>query len=136
MTTDTVEPATEQQPAPGRIAIRIVPVDRPWRWLEAGWRDLMANVNFFSKVRVDADGGLVYSLDNSQPGNHVVLRAEMNTLVVLHTCPHPLDPQSKYAPGPVRLVVSKAAPPEIDDLCRVRCEENARAFTLTERYFV
>ncbi len=44
MTTETAEPE-----APTRIGIRIVPVDRPWKWLEAGWRDLMATpaIGFF-----------------------------------------------------------------------------------------
>jgi uncharacterized membrane protein len=45
MTTDAAEPA----PAATRPAIRIVPNDQPWRWLEAGWRDLMAtpHIGFF-----------------------------------------------------------------------------------------
>lgn len=44
MTTDTAEPA-----APAGGGIRIVPVDRPWMWLQAGWRDLMATpaIGFF-----------------------------------------------------------------------------------------
>lgn len=43
MTTDTAGPAARAG------GIRIVPVDRPWRWLEAGWRDLMASpaIGFF-----------------------------------------------------------------------------------------
>jgi len=32
----------EAAAAPGRTAIRGVPADRPWAWLGAGWRDLMA----------------------------------------------------------------------------------------------
>ncbi len=40
MTTDTAQ--TSGEAAQPRTTIRIVPVDRPWRWLEAGWRDLMA----------------------------------------------------------------------------------------------
>ena len=101
-----------------------------------GWRDLAANVNFFSKVAVRADGSFVYGVGNSPPGSYIDLRAEMNTLVVLHTCPHPLDPHPTYEPPPVHLAIRHAAPPEIDDICRVRCEENVRAFTLTERYFL
>lgn len=41
MTTDTARTSGEPAARP-RTTIRIVPVDRPWRWLEAGWRDLMA----------------------------------------------------------------------------------------------
>jgi uncharacterized membrane protein len=45
MTTETAEPALRG----ARPAIRIVPNDQPWRWLEAGWRDLMAtpHIGFF-----------------------------------------------------------------------------------------
>jgi uncharacterized protein len=101
-----------------------------------GWRDLMPNVNFFSKVAVRADGSMGFVLDNSAPGSYVELRAEMNTLIVLNTCQHPMDPASQFSPKPVHLAIRHAAPVEIDDACRIACEENVRAFTLTERYFL
>ena len=101
-----------------------------------GWRDLMPGVNWFSKVAVHADGGMGFVLDNSVAGSYVELRAEMNVLVVLHTCPHPMDPNPHWAPKPVQLSVRHSPPVEIDDACRVKCEENTRAFTLTERYFL
>jgi uncharacterized protein len=101
-----------------------------------GWRDLVPNVNFFSKVAVRANGAMGFVLDNSAPGSYVELRAEMNTLIVLHTCPHPMDPVSQFQPKPVQLSIRHVGPVEIDDACRVACEENVRAFTLTERYFL
>jgi uncharacterized membrane protein len=41
--------ATESPPPAQPIRIEIVPNDRPWTWLEAGWRDLMAtpHIGFF-----------------------------------------------------------------------------------------
>jgi uncharacterized protein YcgI (DUF1989 family) len=64
------------------------------------------------------------------------LRAEMNVLTILNTCQHPLDPNPEYAPKPVQLSISRAAPVEPDDPCRLSRPENARGFTLTERYFL
>lgn len=101
-----------------------------------GPRDLVANVNFFSKVAVQDDGSLVFEPKNSKPGVEVEIRSEMNTLVILNTCQHPLDPNPKYQPKPVSLSIYRVPPPEADDPCRISCPENGRGFTLTERYFV
>ncbi len=100
-----------------------------------GPRDLTANVNFFSRVDVGADGSLNFVPGNSKPGSYVELRAEMNVLAILNTCQHPLDPNPKYQPKPVQLLLSRAAPPGPDDPCRISRPENGRGFTLTERYF-
>ncbi|MGA0368745.1 MAG: urea amidolyase associated protein UAAP1 [Kiritimatiellia bacterium] len=101
-----------------------------------GSRDIVANVNFFSKVITDTAGKFSFVPGHSFPGAAVDLRAEMNTLAILNTCPHPLDPASGYQPGPVRLSVFSSPPPAQDDLCRVSCEQNTRAFLNTERYFL
>jgi urea carboxylase-associated protein 2 len=99
-------------------------------------RDMGAVVNFFSKVTVDETGAMSFAAGNSKPGGAVTLRAEMNTLVVINTCQHPLDPSPKYAPKPVHLAVQKAVPAGEDDPCRLSRPENGRGFTLTERYFL
>lgn len=101
-----------------------------------GKRDLVANVNFFSRLDVDADGGMRFHPGNSPAGASVDLRAEMNVLVVLNSCQHPLDPNPKYAPKPVKLTVLKTPPPGADDFCRNFRGENQRSFTLTERLFL
>jgi len=54
----------------------------------------------------------------------------------LNTCQHPLDPNPKYAPKPVHLSIRQTTPPGPDDPCRLSRPENARGFTLTERYFL
>jgi uncharacterized protein YcgI (DUF1989 family) len=59
----------------------------------------------------------------------------MNVLVVLNTCQHPLDPNPKYAPKPVKLTVLQTPPPGADDFCRNFRGENQRSFILTERLF-
>ena len=99
-------------------------------------RDLVANVNFFSKVQVGLDGAMKFIPGHSAPGSYVELRAEMNVLAILNTCPHPLDPNSHYDPKPVRIEVRRVQSPGADDPCRVSRPENERGFTLTERYFM
>jgi urea carboxylase-associated protein 2 len=99
-------------------------------------RDLPAPVNFFSRVNVSDNGAMRYVPGHSQPGDLVELRAEMNVLVILNTCQHPLDPNPRYEPKPVALSVRRVPPPAADDACRISRPENGRGFTLTERYFL
>lgn len=101
-----------------------------------GPRDLIPNINFFSKVTVGSDGSLSYQPGHSSPGSFVELRAEMNSLIVLNSCQHPLDPNPQYAPKPVKLTVKRVPSPAADDPCRLSCPENERGFILTERYFL
>jgi urea carboxylase-associated protein 2 len=101
-----------------------------------GPRDLTANVNFFTRVDVAEDGSMSFAPGNSKAGEFVELRAEMNVLVILNTCPHPLDRNPTYEPKPVRLSIRQVPAPGADDPCRVSRVENGRGFTLTERYFL
>lgn len=100
-----------------------------------GKKDVVANVNFFVKVQVDDRGDLRFVPGNSPPGCSVTLRAELNTLVVLSTTPHPLDPGARYSPKPVRVELLAAQPAADDDPCRTSCPENGRGFELTRIYF-
>jgi urea carboxylase-associated protein 2 len=99
-------------------------------------RDLMMNVNFFSKVEVGGDGGMRFVPGHAQAASAVELRAEMNTLVILNTCQHPMDPDPEYRQVPVELTVKRVPAPGAEDLCRRFRPENERGFTLTERYFL
>jgi hypothetical protein len=98
-----------------------------------GRRDLAANVNWFSRVHADEEGALTY--DAGPPrGASVDLRFEMDTLVLLHTCPHPLNPASEYPKSPVRVELRHSPPVQADDYCLNACEENARGFRNTALY--
>jgi urea carboxylase-associated protein 2 len=101
-----------------------------------GARDMVANINLFSKVAADADGALSYVAGNSRPGAFVDLRAEMNVLVVMSTCPHVLDPARQWSPKPVKVEVLRAPAPGLDDPCRLSRPENERGFINTERMFL
>jgi uncharacterized protein len=99
-----------------------------------GRRDLAANVNWFSKVSVTDDGTMLFDPANSRAGQFVDLRFEMNSLVLLHTCPHPLNPAAHYPRHPVAFQLSKAAAVADDDFCRNSRPENVRGFVNTELY--
>lgn len=99
-----------------------------------GRRDLAANVNWFSKVAVGHDGALRFDAANAKPGSFVDLRFEMDTLVLLHTCPHPLNTANDYPRKPVKAAISKAAAVTADDFCRNSRPENLRGFANTDLY--
>ena len=99
-----------------------------------GKRDLVPNLNFFSKVVADDAGRLSYVAGHSRPGDVLELRLEMDTLVVLNTCQHPLDPDPVYRNHRVRLeVVAGAAPGPGDPSLAIR-PENLRAWENTQTY--
>jgi len=105
-----------------------------------GTRDLVANVNFFSKLVPDDNGALSFVDGHSPAGASVDLRFEMNTLTAFSSAPHPLDPNPEYQPKPVKLIAYRAyatdASVPSDDLCRAKCPENGRGFTNTDRLFI
>ena len=90
-------------------------------------QDLAANLNFFSEVSANAEGQLRLSRQ-SQANDSVTLRFEMDTLVVMHTCPHPLSTAAEYPQKPVQVILEKAKPVLADDYCVNLCEENRRGF--------
>lgn len=97
-------------------------------------RDLVANINFFSKVVVDDSGNMSLVPDHCRKGASLDLRFEMDCIVVLHAGPHPLSRSSRYAPDGVLLQAYRSAPAAADDACRSRCPENERGYQNTERY--
>ncbi len=99
-----------------------------------GRRDLAANLNLFSRVESDADGRLRYVPDHCRAGDSVTLRMEMDTLVLLHTCPHPLDPSPAYPRRGVEIRLGVAPPPDEQDACYRSRPENARGFENNRLY--
>jgi urea carboxylase-associated protein 2 len=99
-------------------------------------RDLVPNINFFTKVTVDADGGLHWHAGHCRAGAAVELRFEMDTLVVLYAGPHPLDSSPQFVPRAVQLTARHTGPAPAIDACRDRCPENQRGFRNTEMMFL
>jgi len=92
-----------------------------------GKRDMASNINWFSGLSCDKDGSFEL-LHRSEPGSRIVLRFEMDTLVVMHTCPHPLNTQADYPRGEIELLIGKADAVQEDDFCMNACDENKRGF--------
>ncbi|MFM0309534.1 urea carboxylase-associated family protein [Paraburkholderia sp. RL17-383-BIF-A] len=105
-----------------------------------GTRDLVANINFFSKLAIGEDGALDFVTGHSPAGAAFDLRFEMDTLAAFSTAPHPLNPSSEYEPRPVKLIAYRAYATDAcvpaDDFCRSACPENERGFVNTDRLFV
>jgi urea carboxylase-associated protein 2 len=97
--------------------------------------DMTANLNFFSKVATNKEGNMTLVEGNSKPGSHITLRFEIDTLVMLHTCPHPLNKSKSYPRKPVIVRLEKAAPVTDDDYCKLYRPENARGFINNELYY-
>lgn len=100
-----------------------------------GKRDLMANVNFFSRVVVEDDGSMRHVPGNSKAGDYIDLRCDMNVLVALSSNPHPLDANPQYTPKPLKLIAWHCGTAGPDDQCRNACAENQRGFANTDRLF-
>jgi urea carboxylase-associated protein 2 len=105
--------------------------------LGLGRRDIAPCISFFAPVSVDADGRFQWEANRRHAGDFVDLRAEMDLLLALSNCPHPLDPESSCAPPAVEVIRYRPKPAGVDDLCRTASAEAMRAFentaSLTDR---
>jgi len=97
-------------------------------------RDLGANLNLFSKVTVDETGNLQLVENETKAGASVSLRFEMDTLVVMHSCPHPLNSAANYPRKPVLCELFHAETVYDNDYCMNLCEENKRGFENNRLY--
>ncbi|AIR69881.1 urea amidolyase associated protein UAAP1 [Dickeya fangzhongdai] len=98
-----------------------------------GKRDMAACVNFFARVSSDDDGNLTLE-QQGQPGASVTLRFAMDTLVILHTCPHPLSAAADYPRHPVLLTLDHQRAP-LPDICLAR-PENRRGLRNNTLYYL
>lgn len=101
-----------------------------------GLRDIVANVNFFSKVVVGDDGTMTWEANHAKEGASVMLRTEMNVLLVLANCPHPMAVAGEYPFRRVQVEVLQGSAPDADDFCRNFRPECARTLNLTQRLFI
>ncbi|WP_336785584.1 urea amidolyase associated protein UAAP1 [Paenibacillus sp. MMO-177] len=100
-----------------------------------GLRDMSPVVNLFSKVYVDDDGQMHYELGHCEAGATVVLRTEMDVLLIVSNTPNPLDPRTEYPAVPIGIEVSAAEPVSEEDYCLNFRPENRRAFENTWSYY-
>lgn len=99
-------------------------------------RDMASNVNWFSSVQVNDLGDIDFIENNSRAGDSLELRFELDTLVLMHTCPHPLNPAVEYPRRAVHFQLCQAGPVTEDDYCRNLCAENQRGFQNNAIYYI
>lgn len=97
-------------------------------------RDMPANINWFNKCDIQSDGAIALATPASEPGRAVTLRIEMDCIVMLHTCPHPLAAKGVYPQSAVALTLADAAPMAADDPCLNSCDENRRGYENNRLY--
>ena len=100
-----------------------------------GRRDVHPCVNWFKGVRIEPDGATLPQTGPFAPGRALVLRAEMNVIVVLANCPHVLDPRPDYRVTAVRVSAWRGPVTPEDDPIRNATPESLRAFLNVEEYF-
>jgi uncharacterized protein len=100
-----------------------------------GLRDIPPCVAFFAPVSLDAEGRFLWNSERKRPGDFIDLRAEMNLVLVVSNCAHPLDPSRPAAADPVTLIRHRAPPAAPNDPCRTTSPEVIRAFEFTDRLF-
>lgn len=88
-------------------------------------RDIPPLMTFLAPVSVAEDGSFVWN-PTRRPGEFVQLRAEMDLLVAVSNCRHPLDPDPGD-PGPLEVTIV-TAPMAEDDFCRTATAEARRGF--------
>jgi len=94
-------------------------------------RDVHPCINLFKGVRIDSDGSVATQLGPFPPGRSLVLRAEMDLILVLANCPHILDARP-WSVTPVRATAWRGPVTAEDDPIRTATPERLRAFLNTE----
>ncbi|MFG1429538.1 urea amidolyase associated protein UAAP1 [Xanthobacter sp. V2C-8] len=107
-------------------------------WLAAakhglGPRDVAPVISFFAPVSF-VDHKPVWRDGVVKPGDFVDLRAELDLIVAVSNCPHPLAPETTFAPAPIAATVFRLPAPGEDDLCRTATAEARRGFENNATY--
>jgi uncharacterized protein len=72
-----------------------------------GPADIVANVNFFMYVPVEADGSVAIAPCISKAGDYVELLAETPVVTVISNCPQRHNPCSGFNPTPIEVVITR-----------------------------
>jgi urea carboxylase-associated protein 2 len=99
-------------------------------------RDVHPCVTLFKGARIEADGAITPQVGPFAPGRSVVLRAEMDVIVVIANCPHVLDPRDAWTVTPLRATAWRGAPTPADDPIRIATPEGLRAFQNVDDYLL
>jgi urea carboxylase-associated protein 2 len=98
-------------------------------------RDVHPCVTLFKGAKIAADGAIVPEIGPFAAGRSVILRAEMDVIVVIANVPHVLDPRADYTVTPLRATAWRGPVTSEDDAIRNATPEGQRAFLNVEDYF-
>jgi len=100
-----------------------------------GVKDIHPCINFFKGVKIGTGGEMIPATGPFPMGRRLVLRAEMDLILIIANCPHVLDPRENYSVTPLRIRGWRGpvAPPS--DAIRTGTPEGLRAFLNTEDYY-
>lgn len=98
-------------------------------------RDVHPCVTLFKGSRIEADGTITPLVGPYEAGRAMVLRAEMDVIVVIANCPHVLDPRGTYSVTSLRVTAWRGAVAAETDPVRNATPEGLRAFLNVEDYF-
>lgn len=97
-------------------------------------RDVHPCVNLFKGARIEADGTITPLVGPYEAGRAMILRAEMDVIVVIANCPHVLDPREEWTVTPLRVSAWRGAITPADDPIRNATPEGLRAFLNVEDF--
>ncbi|MDF2639552.1 MAG: urea carboxylase [Novosphingobium lindaniclasticum] len=100
-----------------------------------GRRDVHPCVTLFKGARIESDGRITPEVGPFAPGRSLVLRAEMEVIVVIANVPHVLDPRPAWNVTSLRATAWRGAVTGEDDPVRQATPEGLRAFRNVEDYF-
>ncbi|MCL9981653.1 MAG: urea carboxylase-associated family protein [Erythrobacter sp.] len=98
-------------------------------------RDVHPCVNLFKGTRIEADGTITPVVGPFAPGRSVILRAEMEVIVVIANCPHVRDPRPDWHSTPLRVTAWRGPVTADNDPTRNASPEGLRAFLNVEDYY-
>ena len=90
----------------------------------------------FKGTKIEPDGAITPLVGPYAQGRSLVLRCEMDVIIVLANCPHVLDPRSEWHITPLRATAWRGAPTPGDDSIRTASPEGLRAFQNVEDYYL
>ncbi len=100
-----------------------------------GRKDVHPCINWFKGVRIETDGTTTPVTGPFPAGREVILRAEMEVVVVLANTPHVLDPRPDYTVTPARVTAWSGDVTPDSDPIRNATPEGLRAFLNTEDFY-
>ena len=89
----------------------------------------------FDGDRIEDDGAITPEIGPFEPGRSVLLRVEMDLMLVIANCPHVMDPRDTWTVSPLRVTAWRGPITPEDDPVRNATPEGLRAYLNVEDYY-